>query len=561
MSLHQDSETADYTFIDVWNKSNGEIVSNHRNQFKDEHSSNASNPKQLTLNTIQIKTLQQGDGDQSCGYYGIFFISKLSQIFHHLSINNKQKKKTKTIDSIIKLMQELRCKESFNKFKKQIMNELLQECKKRDSNCYPWIKDHINSGVLERVYLQFLQNNYFLKNRLQMPHNDSDDPDNDEYPKRYNESIAKKYGFRYLYDSINLMEFSESALKTNHLPLITMDHLEFFFNKKFLTQTENYKIFLIGSAIHYVVVALYRNKNGDIDLIYLDPQNNDILYKSKSDLKNKIIAPMRFESWLKYGWKIEDMRKLAMDSFRGIQFAVTDLITNTIYNLYSNQYNPYFIRDRLIKMNISTGFLGGFKSHVLLPMVRTISKETSKDDGTEQEEKKDNNNNNDEEEPKTGLFVGVNKDFEFKDDNKTDEDHIDINKWKQDVELVMNVITEKLKNIELAQNNNDKDIKQHIDDIKTCSSFAKLWISTYYPSAVIDQNIVNVVNKLESDSYIPKIVLKLLYEWSSLMMVFANANNRRIAEIQDDKFWKRLASTLLVVQMVSQTDPALTTKL
>lgn len=545
------SQTTDVHFIDLWTQSKGEIISKHENKFVNERNNNSS----IKLNTFQITTLQQGDGDQSCGYYGIFFISKLSQIFNLLSIgNDKGKMDTKTTDSIIKLMQDLRSRESFNEFKKDIMNELLTECKKRNTNSYPWIDDHINSGVLERVYLQFLQNNYFRKNRLQMPHNDNDDDQDDDnedkgYPLRFDESIAKKYGFRYLYDVINLMEFSESSLKTNHLPLLTMDYLEYFWTKRFLTNTENFKIFLIGSAIHYVCAAVYKNKNGDIiDIIYLDPQNNDILFKSKSYLKNEIIDKMQFESWLKYGWKLEDMRKLAMDSFRGIQFAVTDLITNTIYNLYSKQYNKYFIRDKLLNINLKSGFLGGFKSHVLLPMVRTISKDTSSD------EVKSNDDDNDDQ-PKTGLFVGIS-------DSKTEQDHIDINKWKQDCEFVINIINEKLKNIQIAKTqNNDKEAKQHIDDIKTCSKLAKLWVSTYYPSAVIDQNIVNVVNKLESESYVPEIILKLLYQWSQLMMVFANGKNRELAEIQDHKFWTRLSSTLLVVQLVTQTDPSLTTKL
>ena len=204
--------------------------------------------------------------------------------------------------------------------------------------------------------------------------------------------------------------------------------------------------------------------------------------------------------------------------------------------------------------------MGGFKSHVLLPMVRTISKDTSSASQIEQEQEQEIKSNDDD--PKTGIFVGVNDNFKYKDDDKTDEDHIDINKWKQDCEFVMNVITEKLKNIQIAKTqNNDKEAKQHIDDIKTCSELAKLWISTYYPSAVIDQNIVNVVNKLESESYVPKIILQLLYSWSKVMMVFANASNRELAEIEDHKFWTRLSSTLLVVQLVSQTDPSLTTKL
>ena len=552
LNISQESQSIDCTFTDYWKKSNGEIIYNQVHEFENERNSDSQSSK-MRLRTIQLRTIQQEDGDQSCGYYSIFFISKLSQIFTLLSTTKSMD--SKTTDSILKLMKDIRSREAFDSFKQAIIKELLAECRRQNGDKYPWIEDHINSGVLERVYLQYLQNNWFRKHRLSMPHNDND---NDEgYEARYDQAIANKYKFRYLYDVINLMEFSESSLKTNHLPLITMDHLEYFFNQRFVTNIEQFKGFVIGSAIHYVVCAVYRNQNGDIDLIYLDPQNNNILYKTKSELQNKVIANMKFASWLKYGWKLDDMQKLAMDSFRGIQFAITDLLTNTIFNLYAKNYNPYFIRDKLVTMNISDGFLAGFKSHVLLPMVRTISKEQSSDNDQDEEKGSD-----EDKAPKTGLFVGVHKDFEYKNnDNEEDVVHdtnIDINKWKHDCDFVINVITEKLKNIKLAENSTDLNVKKEIQDIRTCSDFAKLWISTYYPSAVIDQNIVNVVNKLENESYIPKSILKSLYAWASLMMVFANAQNRQLAEIKDDQFWKRLASTLLVVQMVAQTDAALT---
>eukprot|EP01084_Bolivina_argentea_P090127 162456_1 len=135
------SKTTDCsTFIDYWKKSDGEIVSNHTQQFKNDHKS-LSNRNTLHLRSTQIRTIHQGNGDQSCGYYAIFFISKLSQILHHLS---NAKPSTKTTDSILRLMKDIRCKQVFSSFKSQIMNELLAECKKRNTNCYPWIEDHIN---------------------------------------------------------------------------------------------------------------------------------------------------------------------------------------------------------------------------------------------------------------------------------------------------------------------------------------------------------------------------------------------------------------------------------
>eukprot|EP01083_Nonionella_stella_P050289 133789_1 len=108
MSLNQSSQTTDCTFIEYWNKSGGDIICNHRQQFKDERNT-VSKQSEATLSSIQIRTLQQKDGDQSCGYYSIFFISKLSQIFQHLSSSSKT---TKTTDSILSLMKDLRSKEA-----------------------------------------------------------------------------------------------------------------------------------------------------------------------------------------------------------------------------------------------------------------------------------------------------------------------------------------------------------------------------------------------------------------------------------------------------------------
>ncbi len=105
----QEKQTTDYTFIEYWTKSGGNILSNHQQQFKNERSTMSN---ELNLRTTQLHAIQQENGDQSCGYYGIFFISKLSQIFTHLSQSKKQ-----TTDSIISLMKDLRSKEAFSSFK------------------------------------------------------------------------------------------------------------------------------------------------------------------------------------------------------------------------------------------------------------------------------------------------------------------------------------------------------------------------------------------------------------------------------------------------------------
>ena len=438
------------------------------------------------LNTIQLKVLEQRDGDQSCGYFGIFFVSKLSKIFEHLSSAKSQ-------DSLAALMKDLRSMDSFNCFKEVIISELLIESKRKKSDCYPWTDEHIKSGVLERAYLQHLQNNSFCKDSLQMK----------EYLQRFSNSIAAKHGFSHVNDCINLMEFSVSSLKTNRLSLRTIQFLEYFFNQRLLTNTENFKIFLIGSAIHYVVAAVYKYESGNVDLLYLDAQNHDILHRTKEYIRQQIISKMKFEIWLKSGWKLEQMRELALDSFCGIQFAVTDLIKNCVLNLYTSKFDPFFVRNKLIKMNICDGFLNGFEEQVLVPTIEKISA------GDEEKE------NESKENP---------------------------------CEYVMDAMKKKM-------------AKKEFEEVQFCALLIREWINAYYPPPVIDQNIVNLLKEIKTKSYSPQIAFKRLRVWTLFVLFFADSNNRKIAQIEDDEFWKRLASTVRVLQGMSAQKKSKHTKL
>merc|ERR1711971_1926 len=150
---------------------------------------------------------------------------------------------------------------------------------------------------------------------------------------------------------------------------------------------------------------------------------------------------MKFESWLAFGWKLEQMKALALDAFRGIHFVV-DLIKTTCFNLHSAEEcrDPLFIRNKMIKMNICNGFLDGFKQKVLMQIV-------DKMDDCETESKNEN------------------------------DDELEVQK---PYALVTKAIEQKL-------------IKKEFEFIMFCSLLIKEWISTYYPSPVIDQNICNVL--------------------------------------------------------------------
>jgi len=227
--------------------------------------------------------------------------------------------------------------------------------KTNEDNCYVWEKQYIETGLLERAYLQWLQGN-----------------------RTSSRSIADKYHFGYETDMINLLEFGICSLKTNYLPINSIQQCENFFEKFHKLSTNQNsnknrtmlsKVFLIGSVIHYVLCGLLRDdEHKVIDILYIDPQNNDIIYKSGSYLMEKIISNMTFESWIEMGWERSDMEKLAFDSLTGIQSAI-ELITQSVIH-YDNLY---FGRMNLLRMNLIEGFLNTFDLHVLTPMDTKIS--------------------------------------------------------------------------------------------------------------------------------------------------------------------------------------------
>jgi len=145
------------------------------------------------------------------------------------------------------------------------------------------------------------------------------------------------------------------------------------------------KVFLIGSAIHYVVTGLIRDDvHKTIDILYIDPQNHDILYQSGGYLMNNIISTMKFESWIRMGWRRSDMEKLAFDSLTGIQSAIDLICQGAIH--YDNLY---FGRKHLLQVNLIEGFLNTFDLHVLTPMMKKIALLKSNTNANEKEEKKE----------------------------------------------------------------------------------------------------------------------------------------------------------------------------
>ena len=630
--------------INLWLETKGSIVSQH---IRDVGTSK-NNPYQIRI--TQLRALQQESGDQSCGYYSVYYISMLTKImrkFHQLqtifiklqskNISNNDKDKLdgdykNLYKDISLLFISLRNPTEYKQFKKNIFDELLTECGKRNSQLkkgespmYPWIKDHINSGVLERVYLQWLQNDEAITK------------DGNAGSSAASADVAKKYHFRSVFDVINLLEFSISSLRTNHLPIHRMNLIEKFFESFYLNK-EFQKTFLIGSAIHYVCMGLYKNiidlnsgsndkndkndkkdkddKDDDgndrkkiIDIIYIDPQNSDILFVDKYNLYKNVISKMEFKAWLKMGWQRKTMINLAYDSMKGIQF-VAYLLTNGIkahYDKYDEKGidkidadgDSYIIREIIIKLNLIDGFLGSCNKHVLIPFMQqqnpteneknnknddknknkntSVNSNSSNKQGDESKDDKKENNKNDnksddsknenknkknkeEKEKENPWFKGVSKDHDHGFDAITSEMASVLGDKDDDENVSCDILQKNFKECiayckqlveQHSKTANDK--KNSENGGYDVASALKKWIDTYYPCPVIESNVATVLRKL-SQSYIPREIIETMDQWAKLISIVSDEKNRKVFGIDEKshEFWDRLSSTLVVIDLVCQ---------
>ncbi|ETO21553.1 haloacid dehalogenase-like hydrolase domain-containing protein 2, partial [Reticulomyxa filosa] len=373
------------------------------------------------------------------------------------------------------------------------------------------------------------------------------------------------YHFGYDTDTINLLEFGMSSLKTNHLPIRAIQQCESFFEKLHAKRLPAHvksdeqsslqttvrplcsKVFLIGSAIHYVVCGLLRDdEHKVVHLVYIDPQNYDILHRSGTYLLEKIIADMKFTTWIQMGWQRADMEKLAFDSLTGIQSAI-DMIAQSIVH-----YNDlYFARKQLLRLNLIEGFLHTFDIHVLTPMANKITSLITPplNEGNKiNEEKKEANDN-----PTDGLFVGVaihhqiEKNIKWL-DNK--EEHFSAlvdsltKKFHMCIDYTLDVIET------LTLSSSTEAIKLKKEFYQFGARLIEHWSQNYYPAGIIDTNISTMLSRLQP--HIPSEVLLLLEQWNKFMALFSTEQYRLLMEVQNDSFWLRFATSFLVLTFVCQ---------
>mmetsp|Transcript_10403 Transcript_10403/g.18976 ORF Transcript_10403/g.18976 Transcript_10403/m.18976 type:complete len:426 (+) Transcript_10403:239-1516(+) len=264
----------------------------------------------------QIAGLEQPPGNQSCGYYALYFCTVLRK---YLSLPNY---------SIEEVSKNLSDRGQFNAFIIQCTDYLQLIARNKQSKCYPWTQEDVKKGILEFAYLKELQTSSF------------------------GEKMSVDSGVVSVLFGCGL-----STLKTNHPPLTIIREIERNFNHM-ESKTSSISIFLVGASIHYMAVAvksIIDNGVMSYEIFYCDPQNKPILGKADDGLQD-IVQKMEFRSWINAGWKREKIERLCLDTFKGLQHIVQLMALRLVEGCS--------VKDELMEFNLIHGFLHSYYEYV-----------------------------------------------------------------------------------------------------------------------------------------------------------------------------------------------------
>jgi len=91
-------------------------------------------------------------------------------------------------------------------------------------------------------------------------------------------------------------------------------------------------------------------------------------------------------------------------------------------------------------------------------------------------------------------------------------------------------------------------LKEKKDFYQFGSGLIEKWSQNYYPAGIIDSNISTMLSRLQP--HIPEQVITSLVQWNKLTVLFSTEQYRKVMGIQNDKFWERLESSLVVLSIV-----------
>jgi len=233
-----------------------------------------SSDGEKSVRIVQLRGLEQPPGDQSCGYYGMFFASVLQKLPLESPIEDAEKS--------------LADRKAFESFRDNCLSHLLDVAKEKNETTYPWTENDIKRGALELVYQQELQ-------------------------------TCTSDTFKHIHQDAmtTLRGFGLDSLRTNHPPIKALTGLQLALKELKAAKHGGTRVFLLGASIHYMALAVRKTREGNYTVVYVDPQNNSILGKTESELQTTM-AKMEFKSWIEAGWQRDKIERLCMDTFNGV---------------------------------------------------------------------------------------------------------------------------------------------------------------------------------------------------------------------------------------------------
>lgn len=194
----------------------------------------------------QIQTIKQ-QNNSACGYFALY-----NALWALRAI--RATREADALDCMAKLQDRV----NFWRTYMRMIGDLKRKALLQSSNSYPWSVRHIEQGVMERPYMEYLLQHEPLVKLLSDEHG---------------ESMITAFP-----------EFSWDQLKHNALSVRYLTTLDRIF-ERFRTRKNYAHTFILGQTNHWVTIVINKYEDTHVEVVLLDSRNYDILNLSDSQIE------------------------------------------------------------------------------------------------------------------------------------------------------------------------------------------------------------------------------------------------------------------------------------
>eukprot|EP01112_Ceratiomyxa_fruticulosa_P003371 TRINITY_DN1372_c0_g1_i1.p1 TRINITY_DN1372_c0_g1~~TRINITY_DN1372_c0_g1_i1.p1 ORF type:complete len:313 (+),score=46.39 TRINITY_DN1372_c0_g1_i1:98-1036(+) len=195
----------------------------------------------------QVKSVNQRENG-SCGYYGLYSALHAIHIVHAEEDHHCK-------DYLSHMHERV----GFWKHYHKVTKTLKEHAKTQGDANYPWTEDHIEKGILERPYINFLLNNTHLLRRI------------------WEDSLSEDHIFETSGDLpiTPLPDFAFNSLRNNRLSVMIVQRMSVVFGN-FQSQASYFHIFIVGLTCHWLLIVC--NKvDGKLEVVMIDSRNHNLM--------------------------------------------------------------------------------------------------------------------------------------------------------------------------------------------------------------------------------------------------------------------------------------------